>query len=104
MIQNNRIIKVNRSYWEISQNGKIVKGIINNSYKGKTMPAVGDFVVTKKIDDDKFLIVDIQKRKNELVKEYDENNVKFTKVINGGKQVIASNIDKILNATKIKKK
>lgn len=99
MIQENRVIKVNRSYWEIFQNGKVVKGTINNSYKAKMMPAVGDFVVTEYVDDDKVLIVDIRKRKNELVKEYDENNLKFTKFVNNGKQVVAANIDKIFIVT-----
>lgn len=93
MIQKNRVIKVNRGYWEIFDGEKLVRGIINNSYLGKTMPVVGDFVVTSKIDDTKVLILDVQERKNELVKEYDEKNLKITKSLNNGKQIVAANID-----------
>lgn len=103
MIQNNRIIKVNRSYWEIAYNGNIKKGIINNTYKANMMPAVGDFAITEKIDDEKVLIVDLVPRKNELIKDYDEKNFKFSKFINNGKQVVAANIDKIFVVTSLNK-
>ena len=93
MIQKNRVIKVNRGYWEIFDGEKLVRGIINNSYLGKTMPVVGDFVKASKIDDTKVLILDVQERKNELVKEYDEKNLKITKSLNNGKQIVAANID-----------
>ncbi len=103
MIENNRVIKVNRSYWEIVQNGSVVRGVINNSYKGQMMPAVGDFVVTEKIDEGRVLILDLKPRMNELVKDYDEKNLRFTKLVNSGRQVVAANINKIFIVTSLNK-
>ena len=101
MIQNNRVIKVNRDCWNISQNGKVVKGIINNSFRAKSMPAVGDFVVSEDIGDNKVLILDIAERKNELVKDYNGYNFKFSNMMNRGKQIVATNIDKIFIVTSL---
>ena len=103
MIENNRVVKVNRSYWEIFINGDIFKGTINNTYAADMLPAVGDFVDVEIIEKDKCIIKNIRTRKNELVKDYDEKNLKFTNMVNGGKQVVATNIDIIFIVTSLNK-
>lgn len=89
-ILNNAICtSVHRSGWKVLFNGVEYLATINNSYKSNTFPVVGDKLEIEQ-KDDKVIIKDIIKRKNELNRNND-----------GHKQTIAANIDVIFITTSL---
>ncbi|MGN1223102.1 MAG: ribosome small subunit-dependent GTPase A [Christensenellales bacterium] len=88
-----KVTSVNRNNWEVKiQGGGFLKAKINNRYKNHSLPIVGDNVECEIDSFGNIFILNHQKRKNILKRQY-----------NGKEQLIASNIDVVFIVTSLNK-
>ncbi len=83
MIKEGKVIEHNKSIWKIFSDSKVYNAIINNSFTGKNLPAVGD-VIEFYLENEDY---------DAIIRNIFPRRSVVGRVVNGEYKIIATNVD-----------